>query len=262
MSFDWSFLWTHMFDLSPHYGVGLQRTLFMAVISMIFGVMLGMLVALARLSKIRVISGLAALYVWLLRGVPELVILILLYTGLAAAGIFRFNDITVFGMVLPAAMQAAIFGFSIREGAYMGEIFRGGIMAVDRGQVEAAKALGMKRIATLRRIILPQAMRVVVPPMGNQFTIMLKATSLASVLGVPELLLTTQTFAAETFRVFELFIGLAVNYLILTTVWTFIQSLIEARLARHEADTTTEGPLARARRHLFGAATPAGRRAA
>ncbi|MFD0885542.1 amino acid ABC transporter permease [Streptosporangium algeriense] len=252
MNFDWSFMWTHMFDLSPHYGAGMQRTLVMAVVSMVLGVALGMLVALARLSRIRVISFLGGVYVWLLRGVPELVILILLYTGLAAAGIFRFSDVTLFGITFPAAMQAAIFGFSIREGAYMGEIFRSGILAVDRGQVEAAKALGMKRVTTLRRIILPQAMRVVIPPMGNQFTIMLKATSLASVLGVPELLLTTQTYAAETFRVFELFVGLAVNYLILTTIWTFVQSLIEARLDRHNADASAQGLFGRIRAHLLG----------
>ncbi|MFI0366993.1 amino acid ABC transporter permease [Actinomadura sp. 1N219] len=256
MNFDWQFLVDHIFALSPHYGVGLQRTIFMAVVSMFFGVILGMLVALARLSKIAPIRFLAGIYVWLLRSIPELVILILLYTGVAAAGIFKFSDLTVAGMTLPAAMQAAIIGFTIREGAYMGEIFRSGIMAVDHGQVEAAKALGLKRIPTLRRVILPQAMRVVVPPMGNQFTIMLKATSLASVLGVPELLLTTQTYAAETFRVFELFIGLAINYLILTTVWTFIQSLIESRLNRHEADASSGGLLDRVRRDLLGSAGP------
>lgn len=238
MNFDLEFFLTHIFNLGPTYLLALGNTLIMAFFSMLFGVVLGLFVALARLSKTRWLRWPVNFFVWFQRGVPELVILILLYTGLAASGIFKFADITVGGMTFTAPMQAAILAFSIREGAYMGEIFRGGIMAVDHGQIEAAKALGMTKSQVLRRVTLPQAMRVVIPPTGNQVLIMIKATSLASMIGVPELLLTTQTFAAETFRIFELFIALAINYLILTTAWTMFQAIIEDRLNRHETEGT------------------------
>lgn len=134
----------------------------------------------------------------------------------------------------------------------MGEIFRNGIQSVDKGQVEAARALGLRGVKLLRKIVIPQAMRVVVPPMGNQFNVMLKVTSLASVIGVPELFQTTGTYAAQTFRVFELFIGLAINYVIMTAAWSVVQSLIEARLSRHEADVDRRAVLSRLREHLIG----------
>ncbi|MFF3671507.1 amino acid ABC transporter permease [Microtetraspora malaysiensis] len=253
MTFDWHFFFTHLLNLSPGYFGAMQRTILLAVIAQTLGIALGLFLGIARLSKFRPIRYAAAVYVWMLRAVPELVILMLLFTGLAAAEIYRFEDAYLFGQIkVSAGFQAACVGLAIREAGYMGEIFRNGIQSVDRRQVEAAKALGMRRSTMLRRVIIPQAMRVIIPPMGNQFNVMLKVTSLAAVIGVPELFQTTGTYAAQTFRVFELFVGLAVNYALMTSVWSVVQSVIEARLSRHEATAGSRTLLGRIREHLIG----------
>jgi polar amino acid transport system permease protein len=178
--------------------------------------------------------------------------MVILFTGVAAAGLLRFNDFAVGSFTVSASLQAAIVAIGLREGAYMGEIIRNGLQSVSKGQVEAARALGMSPMRVMWKIIIPQAMRVIVPPFGNDFNVMLKVTSLASVIGVPELFLTTQTFSAENFRVFELFIGLAINYLLLTTAWSVIQSLIEARLRRHESTAGRISFLRTVQAHLIG----------
>ncbi|MFI0418904.1 amino acid ABC transporter permease [Spongiactinospora sp. 9N601] len=253
MNFDWQFFFSHLFNLAPDYWGAMQRTILLAVIAQSLGIVLGMFLGVARLSKFRPIRYAAAVYVWMLRAVPELVILMLLFTGLAAAEIYRFEDAYLFGVIkVTAGFQAACVGLAIREAGYMGEIFRNGIQSVDRRQVEAAKAIGMRPTTMLRRVIIPQAMRVIIPPMGNQFNVMLKVTSLAAVIGVPELFQTTGTYAAQTFRVFELFIGLAINYALLTSLWSVVQAAIETRLQRHEADAGARTLLGRMREHLMG----------
>ena len=149
--------------------------------------------------------------------------------ALAAGGIFRFEDIDLGFVVIPGNIQAAIVALSLNEGAYMTEIIRAGILAVDNGQTEAAKSLGMTYFKLMRRIILPQAIRVIVPPLGNEFNAMLKNTTLVSVIGVPELLLATQMITSATFRVFELYTVVALYYLTLTTLWGFVQAWLERR---------------------------------
>jgi polar amino acid transport system permease protein len=131
--------------------------------------------------------------------------------------------------VIPGNIQAAILALSLNEGAYMTEIIRAGILSVDSGQVEASKSLGMTYFKYMRRIILPQAVRVIVPPLGNEFNAMLKNTTLVSVIGVPELLLATQMITSATFRVFELYTVVALYYLTLTTLWGFVQARLEHR---------------------------------
>jgi len=252
--FQWHFFWQHLFSLNPNYWGSLGCTISMAVIAQVLGILIGAVISVGRLAKARWARSLAGFYVWFLRGIPELVLLVLLFTGLSAAGIFRFADISLGGLTIAGNYQAAIVAFALREGAYMAEIIRTGVQSVDRRQLEAARALGMDRQTILRRIIVPQALRVIVPPLGNDFNVMLKVTTLASVIGVQDLLLSTQTFASSNFRVFELFIGLAINYLVLTTVWSFVQSLIESRLSEYESEPGARNLLQRVWGHLVGAA--------
>lgn len=260
MSFDWEFFWRHLLNPSEGYLAAFGRTIYMAVTAQALGIGIGALVAAGRVSKLRIPRVLAFLYAWLIRGVPVIVFMVLFYTGLAAADIFRFEDIEISGFVLSANIQAAIIALGVREGAYMSEVIRNGVQAVEDTQIEAAKALGMSRWTTLRRVTIPQAMRVIIPPLGNNFNIMLKTTSLASVIGVRELFLTTRTISSVTFRVFEMFIILALNYLVLTTVWAVFQAYIEAQLTAHEAVETEKSSWERLIEFLGGSAEEASSR--
>ena len=147
---------------------------------------------------------------------------------------------------LRGAVLAGIVAFSFNEGAYMSEIVRAGIQSVDAGQAEAAKSLGMTYRLTMTRIVLPQALRVIIPPLGNEFNNMLKTTSLLTIIAVQEMLRVAQAQASATFKYFEIYFGLALYYLLLTTVWTLIQGRIERRLGVSDARTRTDkGFLAR-----------------
>jgi polar amino acid transport system permease protein len=185
-------------------------------------------------------------YIWIMRGTPLLVQIVFVYTALAAAGIFRFGDVQLGALTIAGNVQAAVVALSLNEGAYMAEIIRAGILSVDPGQTEAAKSLGMTYGLSMRRVILPQAARFVIPPLGNEFNSMLKNTSLVSVIGVQELLLTTNTLVSATFRTFELYLVVATYYLILTTVWGFIQARIERHFGRSTAQVDDRGYLERA----------------
>jgi len=186
-----------------------------------------------------------------MRGTPLLVQIVFLYTALAAGGIFRFEDIELFGLIVPGNIQAAIIALGLNEGAYMAEIIRAGIGAVDKGQYEAGRSLGMGFAKLMRRIVLPQAFRVIVPPLGNEFNVMLKNTTLVSVIGVQELLLSTQMITSATFRVFELYLVVALYFLTLTTLWGFFQRWLETRFS--QSDRPTAPPTASSR--LFGRST-------
>jgi len=193
-------------------------TLWIAVISQVCGVIIGLFLALMRTSRYRWLSLPARFYIWIFRGSPLLVQLLLLYFGFP--GLVPY--ITIY--------SAALIAFSFNEGAYMAEIVRAGITSVDPGQMEAAKSLGMRYALAMRRIILPQAARVIVPPLGNEFNNMLKTTSLASVIGLFELTYTAQVYGSQSFSYFELLVVATFYYLILTTVWGYIQSYIERRM--------------------------------
>jgi len=169
-----------------------------------------------------------------MRGTPLLVQIVFLYTALAAGGIFRFEDIDLGWFVVPGNIQAAIIALGLNEGAYMAEIIRAGIGAVDKGQYEAGRSLGMTFGKLMRRIVLPQAFRVIVPPLGNEFNVMLKNTTLVSVIGVQELLLSTQMVTSATFRVFELYLVVAIYFLMLTTLWGFFQRWLEQRFGQSD----------------------------
>jgi polar amino acid transport system permease protein len=213
---------------------GLWITIYVSIIAQALGVTVGLCAALMRMSKSRSLRTIAGFYVWAWRGTPLLVQLLMVYTGLAAAGIYRYPDIPLGPFTLSGPMQAALFTLSLNEGAYMAEIFRAAIQSIDKGQFDAASAIGMRYRTAMRWIVLPQAARVVIPPLGNEFTSMIKGTSLLSVIGVHELFGTMQNINAATFRTFELFFVAAIWYLILTSIMSFVQRRVEARLSRHE----------------------------
>src|SRR5262249_48882330 len=156
--------------------------------------------------------------------------LVIIYFGLLNTNLLRWDDITIGSFVIAGSVQAGIFTLGVNEGAYMTEIVRAGIIAVDPGQLEAARSLGMTYGKAMRRIVLPQAARVIVPPLGNEFNNMLKTTSLLVILGsVNELFVTFEQLNGNgptQFHPFELFLACAVWFLLLTTIWGFIQAWI------------------------------------
>ncbi|MFN8629308.1 MAG: amino acid ABC transporter permease [Chloroflexota bacterium] len=208
-------------------------TVTMAVLAQALGVVLGLVSALAGRSRNRLIRLIAGLYVWFFRGTPVLVQIMLLYFGLAEL-LRPFDPFPTEYPFLPAlfggAFVAATLALGVNEGAYMSEIIRAGILSVDPGQAEAAKSLGMTPRKTMSRIVLPQALRVIVPPLGNEFNNMIKTTSLASTIGVTELLLLASARYGVTFKPFEALLGACVWYLFFTTIWAIIQGRIERRL--------------------------------
>jgi polar amino acid transport system permease protein len=228
--FDVGFFLSYLLQPSPFYLEALGLTVVLAVVAEILGTILGVLTAMGRLSKIGIFKRIAGFYTWVMRGTPLLVQIVFVYTALPAAGIFRFSDINLFGLTIAGNVEAGLLALSVNEGAYMGEIIRAGILSVDVGQTEASKSLGMTYWQSMRRIVLPQAARVIVPPLGNNFNAMLKSTTLVSVIGVQELLFSTEELTSTTFRVFELYLVVALYYLMITTVWGWIQSRIETRV--------------------------------
>ncbi|GAA3607716.1 amino acid ABC transporter permease [Gibbsiella greigii] len=229
MNFQWDIFWQYLLKPSDVYLYGLWLTVIIAVSAMLLGGVFGLLAALMRLSSRRLLRYPVQFYVWLMRGTPLLVQIAFLYTALAAGGIFNFRDIQLGPILVPGNIQAAILALALNEGAYMAEIIRSGLSAVDKGQYEAGKSLGMNFPGIMRRVILPQAFRVMIPAIGNEFNVMLKNTTLVSVIGVQELLLSTQMITSATFRVFELYLVVAIYFLVLTTLWGVFQGWLERR---------------------------------
>lgn len=234
---------------------GLKVTLGLTAVAMVIGTAIGVVLAVARMSKNRLLSGLAALYVWFFRGTPLLVQLIFWYN---MSTLFPKLSIGVpFGPTLWAwktndvitPLTAAIAGLALNEAAYMAEVVRGGLLSVDPGQWLTARAFGMSRFRALRRIILPQAMRSIIPPTGNQLISMIKATSLVSVIAMADLLYSAQAIYNRTFQVIPLLLVAVVWYLLITSILNVFQSAIERHYAKGDAETgaataprpTTEG---------------------
>jgi polar amino acid transport system permease protein len=229
--FDWPFFWHYLASPSSTFLEGLWRTVYISVVAQLLGVLLGLVIALAQRSRFAALRWGGRTYVWLIRGTPLLVQLVLVYNGLAAAGLYRFSDVQLGGLVLLGVVQAASLTLALNEAAYMAEIIRAALDAVDRGQTEAAQALGMTPSLTMRVVLLPQALRIIIPPLGNEFNLMMKSTSLLSVIGLQEMFLTAQSINSATFKTFEIFLVAACYYLALTTIWSFVQRFIERRLA-------------------------------
>ena len=204
-------------------------TLWVAIASQAIGVVVGFGVALMQLAQNPLVRWTAHFYVWFWRGSPLLVQLFLLYFGLPQLGI-RLNVI-----------EAGLIGLGLNASGFMAEIVRGTILAVDRGEIEAARSLGISRWKTMLHVILPQAFRLIIPPLGNEFLSNLRTTSLLSVISFEELLRVTTLVINETFRPIELYSVAAVYYLAMTTVWTLFQARLEQRFSAgwSEAPTPT-----------------------
>lgn len=182
------------------------------------GVILGLVFALMRISHNSVISGISKGYIFLIRGTPLLLQLFIIYYGLTA-------------LVTIPPFPSAVIALAVHNGAYVAEIFRGSIESIDMGQMEAARSLGMTTSKAMTRIILPQAFKRAIPPMGNQFIIALKDSSLASTVTVPELLLKGRQLGASSFKYMEMLIIVAIYYLILTSIFHFIVSRTEKKFS-------------------------------
>lgn len=212
---------------------GLVNTIVMAILAMLLGIALGVVFAVMRLSANPVLSMTAVSYIWFFRAVPALLQLLLwfnlalVFPTIGIPGLFSFKTVEVM-----TPFVAALLGLGIQQGAFTAEVVRAGLLSVDNGQYEAAQTLGMTRLKLLRRIIMPQAMRVIVPPIGNEFIGMVKLTSLASVIQFAEILHSAQNIYYANSRVIELLIVAAIWYLVVVTVLSLIQGRIEAYYAR------------------------------
>lgn len=244
---------------------GLLLTVELTIIAMAIGIVLGVAAAVMRLSANPIVSGAGWLYVWFFRGTPVLVQLIFWYNVSAlyprlSIGI-PFGPQFFGGSVNPiiTTFTAAILGLGLNEGAYMSEIVRAGLLSVDHGQTEAAQALGMGRPLTLRRITLPQAMRVIIPPTGNETIGMLKTTSLASTIALSELLRAAQNIYSRTYETIPLLIVASVWYITLTTLLSVGQYYLERHFARGSRRALPPTPIQRLRQSLtmLHAARPA-----
>jgi polar amino acid transport system permease protein len=217
---------------------GLLVTIELTGAAMLVGVVLGTLLAVMRLSENPLLRGVAGGYVWLFRGTPILVqLLFWFFLGTVLPKIslgipFGPEFFSISSNTLITQFVAAILGLGLNEAAYMAEIVRAGIGSVDRGQTEAAQALSMNPGLTYRRIVLPQAARVIVPPTANELISMLKLTSLCLVIGLPELLTTAQLIYGRNFQQIPLLIVASIWYIVLTTILTVVQSRIERRMSR------------------------------
>ncbi|TAM77719.1 amino acid ABC transporter permease [bacterium] len=245
--------------LNPLILGGLANTIFVSIAAMLIGIVLGVFFAVMKMSSNTVLAAVSGFYIWFFRGTPVLVQLIFWFNGVPAVfhdlalGI-PFTDVIFFSMPMVAFMTplaASLLGLGLNEGAYMAEIVRGGILAVDEGQVEAAQALGMVSAQTMRRIILPQAMRVIIPPIGNEFISMLKTSSLASVVTFGELLRRASDIYSSNLFVVELLVVASLWYLLLTTVASIGQYYVEKRFARGTARAERETPWQAVLRNLM-----------
>jgi polar amino acid transport system permease protein len=235
-NFQWDVVGQYLF--SEPVLRGLRNTLILTALSMVIGIVGGVLLAVMRLSPNPVLAGAAAVYVWLFRGTPLITQLIFwnflaaLYPRLGLGIPFGPTFVSVDTNAVISVFAASLLGLGLNEAAYMAEIVRGGIQSVDPGQSEAAGALGLSRTQTLRRIVLPQAMRVIVPPTGNETISMLKTTSLVVVIAYFELTVAVQTIYSRTFQTIPLLIVAALWYLALTSVLSIGQMFIERRFGR------------------------------
>lgn len=226
----------YLFDSTILSGVLL--TIELTLLATVIGLVLGVPLAVFRLSKNPVLQAFSSAWIWVFRGTPILVqLLFWFFLGTIiprmSLGV-PFTDITFWSTPtnqIITQLGAAVLGLGLNEAAYTAETIRAGIQAVPKGQVEAARALGMPEGKSLVRIVLPQAARVAIPPLGNQVISMLKLTSMVVVIGLPELLTSAQLIYSRTFQQIPLLIVASIWYLVLTTVLTIIQSQIEKRLA-------------------------------
>ncbi|MFF5147386.1 amino acid ABC transporter permease [Streptomyces sp. NPDC013157] len=229
---------------------GAWTTLYISVLAMVLGVALGVILAVMRLSSNPVTSTVSWFYIWFFRGTPVLVQLLLWYN---IALVFPILNLGFYKDEMNQVMTpvlTALLGLGLNEAAYMSEIVRAGIQSVDEGQTEASHALGMTQGQTLRRVILPQAMRVIIPPTGNEFINMLKTSSLAYAVQLPELIKKATDISSTSLAVVEMYFVACIWYLFLTTIFSIVQYYIERRYARGSSRNLPPTPLQRLRKNL------------
>ena len=207
---------------------GAKITILLAIFTIIFGVILGVLFALMRISRNPVLKGIAAVYIEFIRGTPIMVQLFIFYYGLSFIGI-TFPDISVLGSNLNDLM-AGIVALSINSAAYVAEIVRAGIQAIDKGQMEAARSLGLNYTISMKTIILPQAIKNILPALGNEFIAIIKESSIVSIIGIHELMYSNSTVRGITFRPFEPLIITAMVYFAITFTLSTLVRAFERRL--------------------------------
>lgn len=206
-------------NMLPIFLKGSVMTIELTIISVILGSIIGVIVATLKLLKNKALAAVLSFYTWLFRGTPMLLQLSFFYYALPFLGVEL------------DPMGAAIIGLSLNSGAYMAEIIRGGILSIDKGQFEACKALGFTYIQTMKRVVLPQTFRVIIPSVGNEFITMLKDTSLVSAIAMEELMRHAQLQISATARPVEAFFIVGILYLLMTTVFTTIFSFTEKKLS-------------------------------
>lgn len=236
-NFEWPVVWEYLFH--PQILAGLRATLILTFSSMTLGIVLGVVLASCRMSENKVLSVLARAYLWFFRGTPLLVQLIFwfnlsaLYPRLSLS--IPFGGPEIIGATTNDVLTVwvvAVVALTLHESAYMAEIVRGGLLSVPRQQTEAASALGMNQWLSFRRVVLPQALRVIVPPTGNQFIGMLKHSALVSVIALSDLLYSAQLIYSQNFKTIPLLLVASIWYLAATTVLSYIQSHIERYYGR------------------------------
>jgi polar amino acid transport system permease protein len=248
---EWGVVGKYLFD--GQILTGVVNTLKLTVLAMLIGVVLGVSLAVMRLSKNPIVAGVSWLYIWFFRGTPVLVQLIFWFNlpsvlravslGIPFGPSWFHND----PKVLITQLVAVCLGLGLNEAAYMAEIARAGILSVSEGQVEAASALGMTRLQAMRRIVLPQAMRVIIPPTGNETISMLKTTSLAVFVAYNELLGAATNIYSRTYQVIPLLITASIWYLFITSILTVGQYYLERHYARGAQRALPLTPLQRMR---------------
>ena len=243
--FEWSIVWEFFFSFRVLDG--LMLTLELTVIAMSIGIVLGVVLAVMRLSPNPLVAGAAWFYIWFFRGTPVLVQIIFWFNITALYPVIGWGSFTLNANALITPFVAAILALGLNEAAYMTEIVRAGILSVDEGQTEAASALGMSRLLTMRRIILPQAMRVIIPPTGNETISMLKTTSLVSVIAVTELLYSVQLIYSVNYRTIPLLLVACIWYLMVTTLLSIGQFYIERHFGRGASRSLPATPLQKVR---------------
>jgi polar amino acid transport system permease protein len=257
-AFNWPFVLQAMNQTPVIEGL-IKGTLLVTVLAMVFGVTLGVLLAMMRLSDNPVLRGVSWLYTWFFRAIPRYVLLtimgalgVLFLDGLSLGVPFDWKIISWLGLsgdwrfatfdanLLFGSLAGGVIGLAASEAAYMAEIARAGILSVDKGQLEAAQALGMNRSKAMRRVVLPQAMRVIVPPTGNETVAMLKDTSLLSAIPVgTELFFQLQAIGSRTYQTFPVLVAATLYYLIVSSVLMVGQAYLERRFGRGFGTTVT-----------------------
>ena len=251
---EWDVVWHYLF--SDQILTGVVNTIKLTIIAMAIGIVLGVILAVMRLSRNPIVSAVSWVYIWFFRGTPVLVQLIFWYN---LPTVLRSISLGVpFGPSwfahdpkdLISTLVAVCLGLGLNEAAYMAEIARAGILSVSEGQVEAASALGMTRLQSMRRIVLPQAMRVIIPPTGNETISMLKTTSLAVFVSYNELLGAATNIYSRTYQTIPLLITASIWYLILTSILTVGQYYLERYYARGAQRELPPTPLQKLRWRL------------